>query len=1377
MIARSFIRHTTRGLILAALWAPQAVMAQTAATPNLHPNLVRGQGEDGRYDTDDAVAVDLFNGNLMMDVALGQTYPIDARLQYQAKLHYNSHIWDFAADGTGSPVALSNAGLGFDLSFGRLLPPSTGINGTSQWAYVEPDGRTRLFFSDLHWDTADPSDPGDAFRYTRDGSYLRLHLISPGLARVEFPNGTFREMVPMAGEWRTQRIAALDGANQLLITYAPDDLTWTLDDSHGRTQVVRFVADPARAGGRLVSSVELSAFGGTRATYQLSYQQIVVPRACSDPRGGTETVSVLTSLTDPVGFVRTYTYYDVADGCLDGGRLRTAQNVHGGIIELDYDAYTFPNQTCEQASPVPLTEVSGVVQRRHLHPLGQVIGTWTYQPSHVLAGCAADERRTAVVTPRGDRIIHYFGAGGDGASVGESADYALPVSDLEVDTANSTAAVRMALATRIWDCDETGGSCQLQRSIWEGWNQDERCADASGNCFATNRRLEMRRTVFHDDEDRFRHIVHSHFDGLGTYRTMTKTSDFGAADLQTKTRWANPEAGSYPLILGKTGVASFVVPATSAPWLLTDASYEKVTDDQGSSLRRDLCYDAFGQKVRERKRSSALSADDLLTVRTWQGGQPIASALYGGATQELATTSLCTLQLPAQPVYEMEQTWQYGARASMRWLEPDGTPMAHYVEDRDIDLDTALISSQRDVSGLATDHVYDARGRLTWRRPEADGGAWLEIRYREPQSNLGGGWAGPQRTFYSRPNGVGSGTLIGRRVEQNDVFGRRFLDQAWTDGTNAVRQVYEYDAQDRLVAESTSHHLGESYNWHRWLDLDPFDRPRLERPADGTAHDVTYEYFGDRLARKTESSRRAFDTVIETCYEHPAVTETTRDGQGREWKTRFERSLPSPGQTIETERHYQPDDKLRLEENRRTVGANTRIDRRELDFNGLGQLTAQRSYSGSAPTPRLLETVTYSEHDAMGRVRHKLQVGDRYPLPGTATQLNFDAAGRLTSVEDALVPGRLWKELHYAEANSGGTSGEALDRSLGKLVRAVRHNYSSSLYAAGAHHTVEETYAYRGVGGRRSQMTASLATVYSSSVELQLARSFETSVAYDELGRVVTVVYPQCVQCADGEPTEERQVTYSHDWLGRVTSVEGALGTETQDWADSITWHAAGIPQEIVHDNSVRDIFTIDPSGLARPARVQVEWGATTHYDSGTMSYDGRGELCGHGDRALAGAPDEISNPQDEPLPGCLASMLRDPFGAWNGEYSDNDCILDDGPAPLLVFDPWDRPFGTIDLSARRSVNTGNGVELIRDPELYHHAWTLYGVEGRMLRSVKNHYQGDWWETVDRVFGAGLELGQARLDVYAPGYTDRAHFHRMMTEHTNWRGWARTPWF
>ena len=453
---------------------PQPVTGRLAyhpQVPALHPNLARGLDLGTRFDADGSTAVNLFNGGLQTAVSLGQVYPVDARLSYQLVLHYNSQVWDFEGSGTGAlgqPVRLANAGLGFDLSLGRLLAPGSGFNATASWMYVAPDGSPHLFYSDLHHDTPDLGDsPGDTVRYTRDGTYLRLRTVSGSEMRVEQPDGTWRVFSPAGGEWRLARLASPSGLG-VDVAYAADGSSWTLTDAHGRVQTVSFTADPTGQYPRLVDRVELAAFGGARAVWDFTYTTAAVPRDCADARGGSETVPLLASVTDPVGQVQTFEYHTA--GCTSGGRLRRWKTASGGFLEWTYGAYSFPPFDCTGTTPGYFRTVAGVASRKKVQPDGTVAGTWTYTveiDAAASGSCGMDGRRTVVLSPLGDRTVYHFAVGTVSRTAGGPALYALPFAPTRPDTTG-----QLNLAEEVYDCAAGGGSCTLLRTTWQSWAQD-----------------------------------------------------------------------------------------------------------------------------------------------------------------------------------------------------------------------------------------------------------------------------------------------------------------------------------------------------------------------------------------------------------------------------------------------------------------------------------------------------------------------------------------------------------------------------------------------------------------------------------------------------------------------------------------------------------------------------------------------------------------------------------------------------------------------------------------------------------------------------------------------------------------------------------------
>ncbi len=1345
----------------APVLAPRTGAAYTL--PALHPNLIRGARPEGRYESDEVAAVDLFNGNLRLSVPLGQIYPVDSQLSYLFQLHYNSQVWDFSS-GSGSsgpgwvhgnPLAHSNSGLGFDLSFGRLLPPATAGNPTSQWLYVSPDGGPHSFYSALHHDTPDPSDPGDLAQYTRDGSYLRLRQVGSE-RRVEQGNGVARVFVQYREQWRLSRLESLAGSS-LSVAYASDGSSWTFTDSHGRTATVSFVADPTGRYPRLVGNVDLPAFGGGRALYTFAYTQATVARSCSDTRGGSETVPLLASITDPVGRVHGFEHYGAGADCHDAGRLKRHRLLSGGFHEWDYAGYAFPPTSCSASPPAYLVNGSGVVSKSKLQPSGAVVGTWTYAPQVTAAasGCGHDARRTVVTTPLGDQTVHHFAVGTDAPSAGGPALYGLPIAPTRPDASG-----QLFLSEEVFDC-APAADCALVRSRWQRFEQDQLCASTGGNCFHTNRRLQSSLEVFEDDEPvqgvkRFRGYAWSSFDGLGHYRVRAQASNFGRADAFTSEQHTNSAAGTYPP--GAFTGNVFVVPAPSEPWFLQDYTYTQASDENGQSVRADACFSAQGLLLRTRRRAEAaqLTARDLVTAAAWEGGERTVETRYGGDTQALDTTSdLCVVALPAAG-FTTEWDFAHGALARERRFDLDGTPLGYLTVDRDIDAATGKVAEERDSTGLATAYLFDLAGRPTWERREE--GAWTEYVYTAP--NGGSGWnSGPKTTILERPNG-GSGTALSTRHVFRDALGRATGRWSSMPGgvTSGVRT--QYNALDWRTHESTAYQVGNpTLSWTQYLDHDPFGRARTLRPPEGAAHDEVLVFKGEREEVRTSQVGRYFDPFSHLCYEHPATVTKTFDGQGRLWSELRNQPHPLPGQTQWTELAYGPDGQLVSRRDETTIASTTTGERSDWVYDGRGLLLEQSSESLSG---QIGEASLYTEHDARGLPGRESQSGTFLPASGVAARRSYDALGRVVLVADAAEPTKKWKELEYGSENLTTTSGT--DRRLGQLVRATRHNYFE-----GAHHTVTEEYRYLGVGGRPSEKTFSVATVSSPNVELQLNKSYRTTISYDDLGDPRRLDYPACLTCAPGETAVAGTVLPSYD-QGRLVALGGERAGVAEGWLATVTWSVNGRPFDVTHGNGVREHYQPDSFGKPREASIAVIPPVGASHGSGSIVYDGAGWECGRGDESavrevLEPGPDpEVSGP-------CVRSAAVDPFGGWSGEVLDPTCRGNE-LSNYRLYDAFDRHVATLQRSALRLVLV-NGVPYWQpDPTRFVRQWTLFGLDPQPLSKVEEHVSQGFNNRRDSVYALGRLVGRT-WQPYAGSSVVRAHKHPLGARNTRPDGY---PW-
>lgn len=1332
-------------------------LAFVASAPELHPNLARGLEHGTKFDDAGLSSVNLFNGNLLVAVSLGQAFPVDARLRHQLVLHYNSNVWDFqtaAGSATARPVRLANAGLGFDLSFGRLLAPGSDGNGSTHWLYNGPDGSPHLFYSDLHHDTPDSGDTGDATQYSRDGSYLRLRHVGAAEKRVESPDGTWKVFSPAAGAWRLSRIASPSGLG-VDVTY-PVDGSWTLTDSHGRVQTVSFMADPSGQYPRLVSRVEVGAAGGARAAYVFTYTTAAVSRSCADSRGGTETVPLLASITDPAGQVQTFEY--ATTDCVNGGRLRRLKLLEGGFLEWAYGEYQFPPFACDGGTPAYFRVVPGVTSRKMVNPDGSVAGTWTYAVQTDAAAapsCGLAGRRTVVITPLGDKTVHHFAMGTDAPGSGSPGLYALPFAPGQPDASG-----QLFLAEQIFHCP-SGGDCDLVRTKWAQWQQDRSCAAVSGDCFDTNRRLSRTRVVYEDDEPlagvpRFRDMVWSNYDGLGHYRTETQTSNFGQADSLVTTRSTNPDAGIYtPAGLGRGTV--FSVPALGAPWFLDDSAYVERTDEDGARTRTDQCFAADGRLLRSRQRVTAAlrSTHDVVTTHAWSGGQEVETSLYGGDLQPLGLDAdLCLLPLPTGR-FAIQREYQHGVLARQLHLDESGAPLPFYTVDRDIDLDTGKPVAERDVSGLATAYEYDLLGRTVWEKPEE--GAWTQSVYSPP--NGGSAWnSGPGSILYRRPNG--GGTPLQTTTMLQDVFGRRTGEWFSMPGGVISGRRTQYNALGWKTAESTAYQPGNpgTLVWTTYLDFDAFGRARTVRPPEGAAHDTVVSYLGDREVRRLRKAGKAYVPSTTTCVEDTLTAITRYDGLGRVWVERQEQPQPLQGRTAEVELVYDLSGMPSLRIQRDTVGATQETRRAEYTYDGRGFALTSTTRTASG---RIASSFVYSDYDARGLFHHQEISGDLYPT-AVETSHSYDAAGHPLVVADAANPSKLWKEFFYGEENGSDPSP---DHRLGRLVRAVRHNYFES-----AHHTVTDSYVYAGLGGRVSEKTTDVHTVSSSSMELRMDKSYRLSTVWDQLGNVSQVGYPVCVSCSAGEPTAALQLTYGSS-QGFVTSITGTRGSAAESWLSDVDWHLAGNAAEVTHANGVRDVYAADLYRQARPSSVTVYGpSADVRFASGPIVYDGIGRQCGIGPRGLVFSPPALAEDEDTPT-ACTYVHEIDPFAQWNGRVTDSSCrgnFLES----YSLYDAVDRRVAFLDRKGLKKITVNGAPFWVPDADQFVRTWFVYGLTGQLLTKVDDNFSLGWRSSLDYVHGLGAVQGKANRTAAAPGFVTIYHQHPLEVRSTRPNGWA-----
>ena len=1155
-----------------------------------HPNLQRGFNADSVYQTGEIDQVSLFNGNLSVTLPVGGSYEGNGDLSYGLHLVYNSTVWDWSYvkkinDPNQYPGALasadSNAGLGWRLSLGELLPPLAGRNeadltayrneSPDHWVYVAPSGANHVFYPTL--EDGDTETSGVA--YTRDGSYLRLNQ-GRSQSTVHFPDG----MVHTFGLDGLPRAIRDAWGNELTITYGSN--TWVLDDGI-RQHTVTFVN--RTYDGRsvpMVSKVNVAKFGGGSAEYRFFYEQKDVERPVGhDPRTRDRvcsfdssrycaSVPILTVFRlpddseyrmnasgyylqrqnvqlpyDENGDGRLDNYYLASPGVLKQMRLPTH-----GYLRWEYRAYRFPNgweidPQVQNPDPEFWRTVQGVGWRRYLnYNGGEFGGDWWYQPEYrfeveQLPGGGSREVPIELIRrvkdPHGSISTHFFNA------KLQTWTYGLPFSD------NRPLGNRFG--SKIFD--PNGGDTEFSYVRYEKGGCTIDWKKGRYDCL---RRQASERTNFAGSK--FRQTESSDFDGLGNYKTKETRSNFRGGQDQVRTMFRNYRT---------------VQPGPWDPWVLgtyTEASesenYYLSSPGQWTTYRRDTCFDlATGALLRQRirKNPGSRGADDVIRVNTYSGvGNLTATRLYGGDLQTVgASPDLCGMGLPSNSVYGTLYGYEQG---QVDFARAEGT--TYYPFRSSVDSNTGLYTQTQDSARFRTDYEYDALGRIRWIKPQQ--GADTEYIYTR---GTGSQLAQLGRVnVYARNHGSPN-SVIYQEEYRYDALGRLREQRQQRPGGWMKKEVLYKNSMGWKLRESSWTDAGSTpAHWTKYESYDGFGRPRAVFAPDSPVHSnhvTRFTFSGQHSVSKRTyvgTHLSSNGTVGES-----QVTHITRyDGQGRVWKV----EEPSPG--LDGEYSYDAAGRarqIRLEDG----SGNTQF--RQFSYDGRGFLTQEVH----PETGRF----NFSEIDAGGNARRKAHSTELRDLV-----YEYDKAERLTAVRDRTLTGQPYlKQFEYAGSNSPSNWRE------GKLWKAIRWNVRRIPWnpSIQVRFPVEEVYTYGGIGGRVSSRDTNLSNV---------GQSFTQSWTYDALGNVKTITYPRCIHSGcSGQEGPNRTITRDYA-VGVLTGIRNLA---------TLTYHENGALASVDHSNGLSDLIAKDPWNRTIPREISVRFPGGQVSSLGVHFYDGSGNL------------------------------------------------------------------------------------------------------------------------------------------------------------------------
>lgn len=1149
-------------------WSVLALLLTVAvAEAQQHPNLERGFKPERLYNFTGLDSVNVFNGNLNVKLPLGLAYPNNAGMSWSLRASYNSKLWDFdELQYTGSadpasfnteyvlavPSQRANAGFGWLISLGRLIAPDDPHRHgklrhsfpPTTWLYESPDGADFEFKG------------GQAnFHHglTTDGSYLRLQYVSETKRIVEFPSGSRHTFELIYGRYHLTRMEDPFG-NFVEVRYPGDKwwhppqpappgtpsvpTQWQIVDRFGRTGVVNFREFPEMAPESnyrwVISSIDLPAFNGGRAVYQLEHELRSVLHGCSGwvpPEVTSFRVPILRRIIIPDGQGSRFTldYNELSAGQCEQGTLRSLSLPTGGSVSWTYQTYVLSSVNCYDHH----INVSAGVKERILHGFQSMDGTnskWEYVPRRDLtyrcegtcgprpinrpqspeptpvafAIHAAPESTTTVIGPGGAgdhriRTVHYFSTLATEAACpinGEThdeQDYGLPFTRRSwvQDDLN----LRRYLSTRTFD-HLTG---EHLRSTYVRYERDGE----------DNERVVAESTVHHQTGDVV-HVTRGDFDGFGHYRTETTApnADFGPK---------------------RTSTTTYKAPLPNGRWIL--GLYDSVTvSEEGAFPTTTItkyCFDqstGFLQGKRVLAGTSDANVDVMtkyehagngnVTAQKWFGGDPAP-----GQSSAPPLPPLCGATTAA-PAFETRYTYANGLLATSQ-----DTGASFVSSTYSTDPSTGLLSGYADSAGFNIQYRHDVLGRLIAEEPQQ--GAMTSYVY-----GAGSSLTSPARVEIFRKSPDGAQTLT-RSDVRFDLFGRVWLErQLLADGTMSVRET-RYDAEGRK-GETTEPAYDGSRGGATHFVYDPLGRALEITAPDG--HRTTFRYFGDRLIERTVTMGLSANA------ETAVMTRERYDAYGRliavTEDCRADRNCHGPT----TDYTYDVAGRLRKVHTIAEGVAQTRT----FSYDGRGFLLAEKHPEKPDPT-------TYAHYDAKGRAREQREGGSLL----FHLRNEYDAIGRLVRVrrvQDSAVV----KELVYDAVDGYAKPGF--------LVKSERLNDTAEVL--GSNTTVSEFFKYR-LDGRLANKTTMVTP----------GPTFDLSYQYDLLGNPTTIQYPSCENC--GTAAGASPLVTNRHTNGFLTEVVGYT-------AGAIQYHPNGMITRLVHTNGVVDETAVASHGMVRPQSITV---------------------------------------------------------------------------------------------------------------------------------------------------------------------------------------------
>lgn len=984
---------------------------------------------------------------------------------------------------------------------------------------------------------------------------------------------------------------------------------------------------------RVVTRVDVESFQGLRAIYHLTYDnQTLTQRSCKDGSSATSaTIRVprLVRVDMPDG-----TFYSMQDTSgslyhrtchpqIDDlpGVIKQVELPTGGKLAWAYQNYEFPpgdNSSVFNTS-------AGVASRSLLRKNNTTHGVWTYKTTPIGAEGNNDaEMRTEVVYPTDDCSKHYFNARyWVTPSEGRGWEYGLPFTY----TASSGNAF---LSTQIFVSNDGAGSCRGSsgspqtplRSTYLRFRRDQlpgtvcHPVNPAPGCPTLadwqnrNRQVDVERVVFHDDGNRWINTAHSQFDGLGHFRRTVRTGTLWSGttnELSTATTNFNRSTGTYP--------GSYQSVPTTEAWVLGifDATTVTVPEAHGEITRKvEFGFERSNGHLfctRVLASGNQRGADDLIgQFGRNASGEVTSDKTFGGDLQTLSVAGANCGAIPAQPVYQVNRTYQFGRLRTARPIRPNGTPGPFMTTDVDLDPSSGLVVASRDPSGLETRYEYDRSARLT--RMETPRWGVLETGYSNATQNA------PMKVVQTMMSG-GDSTIVRHEEVQHDDFGRPVLRRRRMPGGAWSEQQTQYNARGWVTSRSQAGNLSRRT---LYLGHDPFGRPTTIRPPDGSAHDTRIAYAGVGQISQTakvalvggeawSTTRRWFDSA----------------GQLR----RVQEPAGAGGAPLVTTLSYDVSGALT-----RLVSGSSPAQVRSFTYDNRGFLLSEtlpeKGIQGNG-------SVIYRDYDPSGLPHRKID-------GPSDLAYTYDFMGRLLTVRDRNHANRLVTELEYDQGAGSGA---------GRLWRSTQHNWVDLPWTSpGAEDLrVHSTLSYLGATGA---LSAKETRFHWGAKQVGFTQGYH----YDGNGAISRIDYPVCdaAACVGAVAGSSRPVSFTYS-EGLLTGVPG--------FVNEIAYHPSGTWKRVVHANGVTDHRNVHPSLTGVTQRIRTT-GLAENFDSGVMAYDGVGNIKSMGSDAFS--YDHVSRLTSANSPSLAWSPMSFQYDEF-GNLTAQNGVLEGGQGVTLSVD------------------------------------------------------------------------------------------------------------